>query len=91
MPASGNTSVYATRHSQAGADTVSVTGKALLRRLPASCRRVRQEGSHVRIECDGCATTVPIHAGEDLPGGTLRAIERDLEPCLGRKWLRRRA
>jgi len=29
----------------------------------------------------------PIHRGKDLPPGTLRAIERDLEPCLGKKWL----
>jgi predicted RNA binding protein YcfA (HicA-like mRNA interferase family) len=31
--------------------------------------------------------TVPIHKGEDIPRGTLRAIERDLEPCLGKGWL----
>ncbi|HEX9435700.1 MAG TPA: type II toxin-antitoxin system HicA family toxin [Candidatus Limnocylindria bacterium] len=66
-----------------------MTGQRLLRRLPRTCRQARQEGSHVRIECGECRTTVPIHAGEDLPKGTLRAIERDLEPCLGRKWLRR--
>ena len=52
------------------------------------CEVVRQRGSHVRIRCEDCETTVPVHAGEDLPPGTLRAIERDLEPCLGRKWLR---
>jgi hypothetical protein len=34
--------------------------------------------------------TVPVHAGEDLKPGTLRAIERDLEPCLGEHWLRKR-
>ena len=28
---------------------------------------------------------MPIHAGEDLPPGTLRAIRRDLEPCLARR------
>jgi len=33
---------------------------------------------------------VPVHAGEDLKPGTLRAIERDLEPCLGEHWLRKR-
>ncbi len=42
----------------------------------------------MRIECGECRTTVPIHASDDLPRGTLRAIERDLEPCLGRTWLR---
>jgi hypothetical protein len=33
------------------------------------------------------ATTVSQHAG-DIPAGTLRAIERDLEPALGKGWLR---
>ncbi|HEV8655937.1 MAG TPA: type II toxin-antitoxin system HicA family toxin [Candidatus Limnocylindria bacterium] len=66
-----------------------MTGAHLLRRLHRACRTVRQEGSHVLIDCGGCRTTIPVHAGEDLPKGTLRAIERDLEPCLGRKWLRR--
>jgi predicted RNA binding protein YcfA (HicA-like mRNA interferase family) len=33
------------------------------------------------------ATTVPQHSG-DIPAGTLRAIERDLEPGLGKGWLR---
>jgi len=33
------------------------------------------------------ATTVPQHAG-DIPSGTLRAIERDLEPAFGKGWLR---
>ena len=49
---------------------------------------VRQRGSHVRVRCNDCETTVPVHAGEDLPPGTLRAIERDLDPYLGRMWLR---
>ena len=31
-------------------------------------------------------TTVPIHGG-DLGRGLLGAIEKDLEPCFGRKWL----
>jgi predicted RNA binding protein YcfA (HicA-like mRNA interferase family) len=33
------------------------------------------------------ATTVPPHAA-DIPAGTLRAIERDLEAALGKGWLR---
>jgi predicted RNA binding protein YcfA (HicA-like mRNA interferase family) len=57
-----------------------------LRRL--GCTQVRQRGSHVRVRCGRCLTTVPVHAGEDLRTGTLRAIERDLEPCLGKGWLR---
>lgn len=66
-----------------------MTGKALLRRLRRRCRVVRQEGSHVFIRCDGCATVVPVHGAREIARGTLRAIERELEPCLGRKWLRR--
>jgi predicted RNA binding protein YcfA (HicA-like mRNA interferase family) len=50
--------------------------------------RVRQKGSHVRMRVGECFTTVPVHA-RDLPAGLLRAIERDLEPCLGKGWLRK--
>ncbi|MBI2774175.1 MAG: type II toxin-antitoxin system HicA family toxin [Chloroflexi bacterium] len=53
------------------------------------CWIIRQEGSHVHLGCDGCRTMVAIHSGKDIARGTLRAIERDLEPCFGRKWLRR--
>jgi predicted RNA binding protein YcfA (HicA-like mRNA interferase family) len=49
--------------------------------------RVRQKGSHVRMRAGDCYTTVPVH-GRDLPKGLLRAIERDLESCLGEGWLR---
>lgn len=57
---------------------------------------VRQVGSHRRYAvafADGtgaepkAATTVPQDAG-DIPAGTLRAIERDLEAALGKGWLR---
>jgi predicted RNA binding protein YcfA (HicA-like mRNA interferase family) len=50
---------------------------------------VRQRGSHIRVRCGGCYTTVPDHGSHDVPPGTLRAIERDLEPCLGKGWLGR--
>jgi predicted RNA binding protein YcfA (HicA-like mRNA interferase family) len=53
------------------------------------CVEVRQRGSHLRIECGSCTTTVPIHSGEDLGPGLLRSIERDLEPCLGKGWLKK--
>ena len=66
-----------------------MTGSDILRVLRGyGCEVVRRRGSHVRVSCDGCQTTVPVHAGQDVPSGTLRAIERDLEPCLGRRWLR---
>jgi predicted RNA binding protein YcfA (HicA-like mRNA interferase family) len=57
---------------------------------------VRQVGSHRRYvaACTDAAgrettvaTTVPQHSG-DIPAGTLRAIERDLEPAFGAGWLR---
>ena len=57
---------------------------------------VRQVGSHRRYAVTftdsagtrmTVATTVAQHAG-DVPAGTLRAIERDLEPGLGKGWLR---
>jgi predicted RNA binding protein YcfA (HicA-like mRNA interferase family) len=59
-------------------------------------RLARQVGSHCRyvveyVNVDGCmataATTVPQHAG-DIPMGTLRSIERHLEPAFGKGWLR---
>ena len=66
-----------------------MAGRELLRRLRRlGCEEVRQKGSHVRVRCGECTTTVPVHAGHDLPPGTLRAIERDLDPCLGKGWLR---
>jgi len=66
-----------------------VTGKDLLRLLRGlGCKEVRQRGSHVRVRCARCTTTVTVHAGEDLGPGLLRAIERDLGPCLGKGWLK---
>jgi predicted RNA binding protein YcfA (HicA-like mRNA interferase family) len=51
------------------------------------------EGSHrkyrVRYGDGGTVrTAVPIHPG-DIPVGTLRTIERQLEPAYGKRWLRR--
>ncbi|HZS89528.1 MAG TPA: type II toxin-antitoxin system HicA family toxin [Chloroflexota bacterium] len=68
--------------------TSVVTGKEMVRYIESlGGTVVRQRGSHVRVRCGTCSTTVPIHAGQDLPPGTLRAIVRDLEPCLGTGWL----
>jgi len=67
----------------------SLTGDELLRMLRSlGCVEVRKRGSHVRVQCGECSTTVPVHAGEKLGKGLLRAIERDLEPCLGKGWLK---
>jgi predicted RNA binding protein YcfA (HicA-like mRNA interferase family) len=54
---------------------------------------LRQRGSHrmYRASCpDGTLvqTVVPQHAGRDVAPGTVRAIERDLEPAFGKGWLR---
>lgn len=65
-----------------------MTGKDLLRLLQRlGCRKIRQRGSHVRVQCGKCWTTIPVHAGEDLGPGLLRSIQRDLDPCLGKEWL----
>ena len=66
-----------------------MTGKQLLRKLrQLGAEEVRQEGSHVRVQCGTCSTTVPVHAGEDLGKGLLAQIQRDLAPHLGEGWLR---
>jgi len=59
--------------------------RGILRR--AGCVEVRQSGSHLIVRCGTCQTVVPVHGG-DLPKGLLRAIDRDLAPCLGEEWLR---
>jgi predicted RNA binding protein YcfA (HicA-like mRNA interferase family) len=60
---------------------------AILRRLGAVERSGK--GSHVRFTYGTCNTTVPNHKGEDIKTGTLNGIERDLEPCMGKDWLKR--
>lgn len=58
---------------------------------------LRQVGSHRRyaveyVRSDGtrgrAVTIVAQHPG-DIPTGTLRKIEKDLEPALGKGWLKR--
>ena len=69
---------------------MQITGAALLKILrKLGCTETRQKGSHVRVECGTCVTTVPVHAGDTLPAGTLSKIQRDLAPCLGKGWLRK--
>ncbi len=48
---------------------------------------VRMKGSHAVWRYQNCQTVVPMHRG-DMPTGTVRAIERDMEPALGRGWLK---
>ncbi|AAN12592.1 toxin [Mycobacterium phage Che9c] len=56
----------------------------------------RQRGSHRRyavVYTDKSGnertafTTVQQHKGQEIPLGTLRAIQRDLEPAFGEGWL----
>ncbi len=58
----------------------------ILRALGAEERTGK--GSHIRFRVGTCFTVVPNHRGEDLKEGTVRGIEADLEPCLGKGWLR---
>jgi len=65
-----------------------MTAKDLRRRLKLrGCVELRQRGSHLRVACGTCTSTVPVHAGEDLGPGLMRQIERDMEPCLGKRWV----
>lgn len=67
-----------------------MTARMLIRFLrQQSCLELRQKGSHVIVQCDSCKTSIPVHAGEDLRIGLLKAIEKDLEACLGKGWLRK--
>ncbi|GGM27923.1 hypothetical protein GCM10011608_10940 [Micromonospora sonchi] len=58
-------------------------------------KHTRQRGSHRMYEASTthngenvtARTTVAQHPG-DIPNGTLRAIERDMEPVFGKGWLR---
>jgi len=58
--------------------------RRILKRL--GCDEVRQRGSHLVVRCGACTTVIPVHSGEDFGPGLLRAIYRDLEPCLGKDW-----
>jgi predicted RNA binding protein YcfA (HicA-like mRNA interferase family) len=58
--------------------------------------QVRQRGSHRRYSISytdvekttrTVFTTVQQHPSKDIPLGTLKAIERDLVPALGKGWL----
>jgi hypothetical protein len=56
--------------------------------LDPTARVVHQDGSHQKWRLhDGSSVIVPVHS-RDIPTGTLRTIERQGEPALGRMWLR---
>ena len=54
------------------------------------CGELRKgKGSHVLWVCPGgCKVVIPMHAGEDIGTGLLHKIEKTLEPCLGKGWLK---
>jgi len=65
-----------------------MTARQLLRILRRrGCVEVRRRGSHLIVRCGDCQTVVPVHAGETLKARLLRAVERQLEPCLKKRWL----
>jgi len=59
----------------------AVSGARLVKALQAAgFVLTRTRGSHHRLKHpDGRATTVPVHAGKDVPKGTLRSVLRDAE------------
>jgi len=61
-----------------------VTGKEVVRSLQKAGFSVdRTRGSHVFLKhLDGRATAVPVHSGETIGPGLLRAILRDTELSL---------
>lgn len=64
-----------------------MTSKELVALLKSKgCEFVRQgKGSHEVWQCGDCKTTIPMHS-KDIPKGTLNAIRKQLEPCLGKDW-----
>jgi predicted RNA binding protein YcfA (HicA-like mRNA interferase family) len=65
-----------------------MTSRELVKLLRSKgCEFVRSgKGSHQIWRCPGgCEAVLPMHSG-DIPAGTLRAIGRSLEACLGKNW-----
>ncbi len=67
-----------------------MTARELLKKLrKAGCVKVRSgKGSHEIWRCGDCQSPIPVHAGRDIPPGTLRQIAKLLRPCLGdQEWM----
>lgn len=71
-----------------------MTAREMLRRIQACARELglvvevqEGRGSHKKVSVGACQTTIPFHRGEDLGKGLRGAIQRDLAPCLGERWL----
>jgi len=68
-----------------------VTAREVLRRIrELGGSELRQNGSHIRVvcRCGKNKSVVAVHGSEDIKPGTLHSIERALEPCFGKGWLR---
>jgi predicted RNA binding protein YcfA (HicA-like mRNA interferase family) len=56
-------------------EAISVTGKELVKKLQKNGWKVdRIQGSHHIMVKDNDTISVPVHAGKDLPAGTLNEI-----------------
>jgi predicted RNA binding protein YcfA (HicA-like mRNA interferase family) len=51
------------------------------------CEEVRQEGSHLIVQCGKCTAVLVIH-GKEVAPGTLPNIRDTLEPCVGKGWIK---
>lgn len=60
--------------------------KELVAKLKRKGCTITEGKKHTKVTCGTCKTTVPRHA-TDLGKGLLKAIEKQLEPCLGPGWL----
>ena len=64
--------------------------KALRRILKLkACVEPSQKGSHLRVECGICATTIPVRAGEISALVSCEASSAIFERCLGPGWLKK--
>lgn len=66
--------------------TPVINGPELVRALrKAGFIARRQKGSHLHMfrESDGRRVTIPIHAGRNIPIGTLKAILKDADLSVG--------
>ena len=65
-----------------------MTSRELVKLLKRNgCHFIRSgKGSHQLWGCPGgCEDSIPMHPG-DIPNGTLRAILKSFEACLGKDW-----
>lgn len=68
--------------------SIHMKAREVVQRLRArGCEERKGKGSHRVFTFGACRTTVSIHRGKDIKRGTLRGIERDMEPEFGPGWL----